>query len=147
MIQCDGAGCFCVSANTGLTAFDTRTSNNRTQPRCSGYYEMIQCDGAGCFCVSANTGLTAFDTRTSNNRTQPRCSDCQNALKTQFAGGAVSPGTFVARCDVVLGDYEVFQCDARRQYCYCVDTKTGREVQNTRKRTGENQYIVLWKIK
>ncbi|KAK6032103.1 Kunitz/Bovine pancreatic trypsin inhibitor domain protein [Ostertagia ostertagi] len=35
-VQCDSNGCFCVAAHNGFTAFDTYTSNNKTQPKCSG---------------------------------------------------------------------------------------------------------------
>ncbi|XGW03138.1 hypothetical protein V3C99_014826 [Haemonchus contortus] len=107
----------------------------------SGYYETIQCDTRGCFCVSADNGLTAFDTRTSNNKTMPKCSDCHNALKSMFADGTPPRGTFIPKCDVVLGNYELLQCGAKREWCYCVDGKTGTEAKGTRKRTGANQYI------
>ncbi|PIO63502.1 thyroglobulin type-1 repeat-containing domain protein, partial [Teladorsagia circumcincta] len=68
-----------------------------------GYYETIQCDTRGCFCVSANTGLRAFDTRTTSNKTSPKCSVCHNALKDLFADGNVPQGTFVPKCNVILG--------------------------------------------
>ncbi|KAK6011393.1 Kunitz/Bovine pancreatic trypsin inhibitor domain protein [Ostertagia ostertagi] len=35
MSMCDARGCFCVAANNGLVAFDTRTANNMTLPKCS----------------------------------------------------------------------------------------------------------------
>nr|CDJ92662.1 Thyroglobulin type-1 and Proteinase inhibitor I2 domain containing protein [Haemonchus contortus] len=106
-----------------------------------GYYETVQCDARGCVCVAANNGLVAFDTRTSNNMTQPKCSNCHKALKDLYADGDVPQGTFVPKCDIVLGDYEEIQCDARQEYCYCVDTKSGKEVPNTRKRKEGNKYI------
>ncbi|KAK5971521.1 Thyroglobulin type-1 domain and Proteinase inhibitor I2 Kunitz metazoa domain-containing protein [Trichostrongylus colubriformis] len=107
-----------------------------------GYYETVQCDSYGCFCVAANNGLVAFDTRTTNRTTLPKCSNCHNDLKDLYADGDVPQGTFVPKCDVVLGDYEQLQCDARQEYCYCVDTKTGKEVPNTRKRKEGNKYII-----
>ncbi|KAK6047463.1 thyroglobulin type-1 repeat-containing domain protein, partial [Cooperia oncophora] len=106
-----------------------------------GYYDIVQCDARGCFCVAANNGLVAFDTRTSNNMTLPKCSNCHKALRDLYADGDAPHGTFVPRCDVALGDYEPLQCDARQEYCYCVNTKNGTELPNTRKRKEGNKYI------
>ncbi|KAK6035341.1 hypothetical protein COOONC_27154 [Cooperia oncophora] len=68
-----------------------------------GYYETVQCDARGCYCVAAHTGLTAFDTYTSSSKTQPKCSGCHNELKKLFANGPVKEGTFVPKCDIILG--------------------------------------------
>ncbi|KAK6010131.1 Kunitz/Bovine pancreatic trypsin inhibitor domain protein, partial [Ostertagia ostertagi] len=51
--------------------------------------------------------------------------------------------SFLAAIDQVIpGDYELLQCDAKREWCYCADAKTGREAPNSRKGTGENKYII-----
>lgn len=107
----------------------------------TGFYETVQCDTRGCFCVAANNGFVAFDTRTSNNKTQPICSNCHNALKKLFADGDVPQGTFIPKCDISLGNYEPLQCDAKQEWCYCVDPATGNEHPNTRKRKEANKFI------
>ncbi|VDO41611.1 unnamed protein product [Haemonchus placei] len=87
-----------------------------------GYYETVQCDARGCVCVAANNGLVAFDTRTSNNMTQPKCSSrftsCKKPSKLDLNRLLFDP--------------------VQQEYCYCVDTKTGKEVPNTRKRKEGN---------
>ncbi|CAJ0592015.1 unnamed protein product [Cylicocyclus nassatus] len=107
----------------------------------AGYYETVQCDANGCFCVAAHNGLIAYDTRTDSNRIAPKCSNCHNTLKRIFAAGDPPKNTSIPKCDVSLGNYEPLQCDARQEYCYCVDPVTGRELPNTRKRKEKNQRI------
>ncbi|KAK6011589.1 thyroglobulin type-1 repeat-containing domain protein, partial [Ostertagia ostertagi] len=105
------------------------------------YYETVQCDARGCFCVAANNGLVAFDTRTANNMTLPKCSKCHNALRDLYmVGMCLLELRAKMRCD-----YEELQCDARQEFCYCVDTKTGKEIANTRKRKEGNKYITCGK--
>ncbi|VDK44441.1 unnamed protein product [Cylicostephanus goldi] len=112
----------------------------------AGYYETVQCDANGCFCVAAHNGLVAYDTRTDSNRIAPRCSSCHYALKRIFAAGDPPKNTFIPKCDVSLGNYEPLQCDARQEYCYCVDPVTGRELPNTRKRKEKNQRIKYFSL-
>ncbi|VDL80470.1 unnamed protein product [Nippostrongylus brasiliensis] len=98
-----------------------------------GYYDTIQCDSRGCFCVNAHNGIIAFDTKTSSNRTMPRCSGCHNSIKKMVGEGSITDGTFVPKCDAILGNFEPLQCDLKRKVCYCVDVQTGTEIANTRK--------------
>ena len=51
-------------------------------------------------------------------------------------------GAFTPQCDV-QGDYQKRQCHGSIGYCWCVHTKTGEEIQGTRKNVrGKGQDIV-----
>ncbi|KHJ75381.1 Kunitz/Bovine pancreatic trypsin inhibitor domain protein [Oesophagostomum dentatum] len=105
------------------------------------YYETVQCDANGCFCVAAHNGFIAYDTRTDSNKVAPKCSNCHNALKRIFAKGDPPSDTFIPRCDMSMGNYEPLQCDAKQEYCFCVNTITGKQIPNTRKRKEKNRRI------
>ncbi|CAJ0946430.1 unnamed protein product, partial [Mesorhabditis belari] len=94
LIQCDKASCYCVQANNGEIAFETKTPNSRMAPTCSvcynrlkqlysngqpaknvwiplcdnrkGDFQNIQCTSnrENCFCVDKETGNEIPGTRT-----------------------------------------------------------------------------------
>uniref|UniRef100_A0A8R1HK26 Thyroglobulin type-1 domain-containing protein n=1 Tax=Caenorhabditis japonica TaxID=281687 RepID=A0A8R1HK26_CAEJA len=97
-----------------------------------GYYESVQCNSESCYCVTPHTALIAYDTRTSSPKTAPKCGTCLVYLQKLFANGDPPENSFVPKCDVSKGDFEPVQCENQKNQCYCVDTKTGREVPGTR---------------
>ncbi|WKY10627.1 hypothetical protein Q1695_002745 [Nippostrongylus brasiliensis] len=58
---------------------------------------------------------------------------CHNSIKKMVGEGSITDGTFVPKCDAILGNFEPLQCDLKRKVCYCVDVQTGTEIANTRK--------------
>lgn len=98
-VQCNKESCYCVTPHTALVAFDTRTNNPKTAPKCGtclvylqklfadgdppensfvpkcdvgkGDFEPVQCDSLKnqCFCVDTNTGREVPGSRKSLSNT------------------------------------------------------------------------------
>ena len=49
------------------------------------------------------------------------------------ANGPKLLGTFTPQCDDETGDYKNKQCHSSTGYCWCADTKSGKEIEGTRK--------------
>ncbi|CAB3398468.1 unnamed protein product [Caenorhabditis bovis] len=135
-IQCKKSSCFCVSTHNGQMAYDTRTANNKIQPKCGkcldevekifskgnpsmktfvpkcdvilGDYEPLQCDANKdqCYCVDPKTGLAIKGTEKKLKGTEK--------MKCDGVEYTVDPVYFQTFPDVLRPGYEASHCLANR---------------------------------
>ena len=70
------------------------------------------------------------------------CSERVSAASEGLTGGRPLLGAYNPQCDD-KGDYKNKQCHGSTGYCWCVDTKSGKEIEGTRKNvrtTGANSF-------
>ena len=61
------------------------------------------------------------------------CLEKVDDVKSKGVNGRPLIGAFTPKCDVT-GEYENKQCHGSTGFCWCVDKKTGKEIEGTRTR-------------
>ncbi|CAD6192312.1 unnamed protein product [Caenorhabditis auriculariae] len=98
------------------------------------YHFFVNCEESDGPCVGNQNDMTCdtfgyYNPNSVRNKS-PKCGNCLIELQRIFAAGDPPPNVFIPKCDVGLGDYEPLQCDAHKNECFCVDTKTGKEIES-----------------
>jgi len=108
-------------------------------PKCAsnGDYKHRQSHGSTghSWCVNPKTGVEIPGTRTRRPSRPFYCgpSKCERE-RAAATNGPPRPGQFVPKCEK-NGDYEAVQNHASTGHYFCVDVKTGKEVEGTRQRS------------
>jgi len=108
-------------------------------PKCAsnGDYEHRQTHGSTghSWCVNPKTGEEIPGTRTRRPSKPFYCgpSKCERE-RAAATNGRPRPGQFIPSCEL-NGDYKAVQNHASTGHYFCVDAKTGKEVEGTRQRS------------
>ena len=64
---------------------------------------------------------------------------CTERVSSSSGNGGLLLGAYKPQCNE-QGDYKKKQCHGSTGYCWCVDSKTGREIKGTKKHSREGDF-------
>ncbi|CAF0990296.1 unnamed protein product [Rotaria sp. Silwood1] len=124
-IQCDGRYCSCVDENGKLIG-PTVSIQNRDQLRCVGVYQQLHPERFLLHrAIIEQSNGTSFPYGISSSLCLTHLEQVRNAK-------IIDDHILIPVCDA-NGLYASVQCDQSERYCWCVDKKTGVEMDGTRR--------------
>ncbi|CAF0801765.1 unnamed protein product [Rotaria sordida] len=124
-IQCDGRYCSCVDENGKLIG-PTVSIQNRDQLRCVGVYQQLHPERFLLHrAIIEQANGTSFPYGISSSLCLTHLEQVRNAK-------VIDDHILIPVCDA-NGLYASVQCDQSERYCWCVDKKTGVEMDGTRR--------------
>ncbi|CAF1098664.1 unnamed protein product [Adineta ricciae] len=124
-IQCDGRYCSCVDEN-GKTIGPSVSVQNRDQLRCVGVYQQLHPER---FVLHRSSVEISDPSHVSYGISS---SLCLKHLEQVRNANVTDEHILIPECDA-NGLYSSVQCDQNERYCWCVDKKTGVEMDGTRR--------------
>ncbi|CAF0765158.1 unnamed protein product [Adineta steineri] len=134
-IQCDGRYCSCVDEN-GKAIGPSVSIQNRDQLRCVGVYQQLHPERF----ISHRSSIIETD----HSRLPYGISSslCLKHLEQVRNANITDDHILIPECDI-NGLYSSVQCDQSERFCWCVDKKTGVEVDGTRRLNARPNCIIL----